>query len=430
MNTVSSRWVFNRSAKNKPFRLVRYYSIASLLGIAVVTLALLALHHQVITTNFVEHESHANIQVTRLLANVDREIYEKLLAKSSNGLDELGPQSMHYRVLDVVLRERVKGLPVVKVKVYRPDGVTVYSTNSAQAGENQSSNPGFLAAMNHEVHSHLNYRQKFDAFAGTIGDRTLLSSYVPLNFGDAIVPQGVIEVYSDVTDLLAKQQSKEWQITGPIVSLLTALYLFLFGVVRRAESIIREKHAEGKDRELEAMYQARHDRLTGAKNRTAFSEVLPAAIEQALNNDKAGALLYLDLNDFKKANDDFGHLVGDALLIQVVRRVQRAIGPRNDLYRIGGDEFTVIAPEASTEDQVAKITERIEVVMRDVFVVNDHRIWCSASIGVAFFPRDGVVADEVMRRADLDMYKAKVGKSDPLPPAETVVRPTVSSILC
>ena len=150
------------------------------------------------------------------------------------------------------------------------------------------------------------------------------------------------------------------------------------------------------------------DGLTNLPNRTAFLERVDEALHAARRNGLQCALLYLDLNQFKRINDTLGHLAGDAALVQVAGRLRRTV--RNDemVGRLGGDEFAVFIPKLATEDDVKGVADRVRAAFSAPLQVEGHLMEIGASIGVAFFPRDGSTRDELIAAADADMYRTKV----------------------
>jgi two-component system, sensor histidine kinase len=137
----------------------------------------------------------------------------------------------------------MRGTQVVKIKIYSLDALTVFSTESAQIGEDKSSNVGFLAARNGETVSELTYREEFSAFESVISDRDVLSSYIPV-FDDDGEISAVFEVYSDVTDLVAATADTRTQVVLVVGVSLMFLYFFLLVIVRRAAVILRARDAE------------------------------------------------------------------------------------------------------------------------------------------------------------------------------------------
>ncbi|EHR73070.1 PAS domain S-box/diguanylate cyclase (GGDEF) domain-containing protein [Burkholderiales bacterium JOSHI_001] len=149
---------------------------------------------------------------------------------------------------------------------------------------------------------------------------------------------------------------------------------------------------------------AHHDALTGLPNRLAFEQQL----EQTLAGGRTqAALLFVDLDHFKRVNDSLGHLAGDALLRTVAERLLATLRPGDVVGRFGGDEFMVLLPDvvdpAVVEDVVQRLLHAIEVPMR----VQGQAISVTPSIGVALYPRDAASAEELIKNADTAMYLAK-----------------------
>ncbi|NDV91503.1 EAL domain-containing protein [Alteromonas sp. 345S023] len=153
-------------------------------------------------------------------------------------------------------------------------------------------------------------------------------------------------------------------------------------------------------------YLATHDELTGLPNRSVLLERLVLMIGNAKRDAQLCAVLFIDLDEFKPVNDNLGHKVGDLLLKQVTKRLNKCIRDTDLLARLGGDEFVALV-SASYVDEVDDIAQRIiENVMQE-FRVASHRISVSASIGIAIYPNDGVTSDILLQRADEAMYHAK-----------------------
>ncbi|MDR0226096.1 MAG: EAL domain-containing protein [Burkholderiaceae bacterium] len=164
-------------------------------------------------------------------------------------------------------------------------------------------------------------------------------------------------------------------------------------------------------RELEACmhYHATHDTLTGLLNRWQFGLQMEQAIAQARQDGGPGgfALLLVDLDDFKAINDGYGHAVGDAVLREVARRLQSALGTSVTLARMGGDEFTALVHPCADE---AALRPRIEALLGELCrpcAIGHFALNFGASVGAAFFPQDAEDAGTLMRYADMAMYEAK-----------------------
>lgn len=155
--------------------------------------------------------------------------------------------------------------------------------------------------------------------------------------------------------------------------------------------------------------QAHFDSLTALPNRLLFRDRLSQELASCADGSHRGAVLYIDLDHFKKVNDSVGHGAGDHLLTIVAQRLRSCVKDGDTVARLGGDEFTVILRHLASADSANEIAQRIiESVQRPVSIAGrDHHV--RASIGITLFPDDGNSIEELMRNADLAMYQAKDG---------------------
>ncbi len=157
-------------------------------------------------------------------------------------------------------------------------------------------------------------------------------------------------------------------------------------------------------------HRAFHDPLTDLANRALFSERLEHAIRRA--EDGSIAVLFLDLDNFKTVNDTHGHAAGDALLTIATQRLRQCVRWEDTIARLGGDEFTVLLENVRDVSQVARSAERIAEALRQPFVLDGQEVQVSASIGIALDTDRSHSSDDLLREADLAMYRAKAaGKS-------------------
>src|SRR5262249_7977767 len=151
---------------------------------------------------------------------------------------------------------------------------------------------------------------------------------------------------------------------------------------------------------------ALHDPLSGLPNRTYFSERIESLIEQVRNGSPPAAALYLDLGHFKEVNDTLGHPVGDELLRSVAERLTRALRSADMVARLGGDEFAVLTATATDRETAHAIAMRIINTLCSPYTINGHTMVIGVSIGIAVIDRDTGSAADVMRHADIALYRA------------------------
>jgi diguanylate cyclase (GGDEF)-like protein/PAS domain S-box-containing protein len=170
---------------------------------------------------------------------------------------------------------------------------------------------------------------------------------------------------------------------------------------------------EARHYERRLHHLAHHDPLTGLANRTLLQERLKQAIQFATRNKRAGALAFMDLDNFKHINDNLGHDVGDVVLRETAMRLRANMREDDTVARVGGDEFVLVINDQGSVEQVGDLLERIRRSVSVPILAGGTEVVPGTSIGVALFPRDGGTVDKVMRAADAAMYHAKsLGKNN------------------
>lgn len=166
--------------------------------------------------------------------------------------------------------------------------------------------------------------------------------------------------------------------------------------------------------QAQLQHNAEHDPLTDLPNRALFTERTRQALTGRRAGDPGTAVLFIDLDGFKQVNDTIGHQAGDELLIQAARRLQESVRAGDTAARLGGDEFAALIlgdggrDRAARQRQVYEIADRLRLTLSQPYQIDGNEVRVAASIGVAFAERD-ITARELMRNADLAMYRAKSG---------------------
>lgn len=158
----------------------------------------------------------------------------------------------------------------------------------------------------------------------------------------------------------------------------------------------------------ELKYKSHHDSLTGLPNRLYLNEKIDEIKQQSKENSKKFAIIFLDLDHFKNINDTLGHDVGDALLKKVAGILKNNIKNRNDLItRIGGDEFIIVVGNITSIDDLLPIINNLLIEFRKEMLIKGYSLRLSASIGISIYPDDSTSIRELMKYADIAMYKSK-----------------------
>lgn len=165
--------------------------------------------------------------------------------------------------------------------------------------------------------------------------------------------------------------------------------------------------SDRKKAERTIKFQAYHDLLTRLPNRELFKDRFNLAISQAKRTNKLLAVMFLDLDHFKLVNDSLGHMIGDALLQGVARRIKKCVRAVDTLARFGGDEFTLLLPDISCNADVEVIAKKIIDQFKAPFSIENNELYVTISIGIAVYPDHGLCIDSLIQCADIAMYYVK-----------------------
>jgi diguanylate cyclase (GGDEF)-like protein len=179
------------------------------------------------------------------------------------------------------------------------------------------------------------------------------------------------------------------------------------GLLSSKNKQLIEEIEKRKESELKLSYQASHDALTGLPNRSYGNQRLQVEIDKANYNNSNLLVMFIDLDNFKQINDTLGHLAGDEVLKQSTDRLINAVGSKDLLSRLGGDEFLFIIPELDNQEVSKKYAEEILKLFDEPFVWNNQKFFVSISIGMSRYPQDGNSTQQLLANADMAMYSVK-----------------------
>ncbi len=160
-------------------------------------------------------------------------------------------------------------------------------------------------------------------------------------------------------------------------------------------------------------HQAYHDALTGLPNRNFLLEKIETIIKEHPHDDKKIAIIFLDLDNFKKVNDTEGHEAGDQLLRIATKRMRNCVREADILARLGGDEFVILIESDISQSGLMRMSANILESLAKPFLLNNHNHFISCSMGISIYPRDDTAPDGLIGKADMAMYRAKkMGKNN------------------
>ena len=165
--------------------------------------------------------------------------------------------------------------------------------------------------------------------------------------------------------------------------------------------------SEIKKSEAKMRSMAMHDSLTGLPNRTMMSSMMSHSIKSAKRQHELMAIMFIDLDNFKTINDNYGHKEGDNVLIETAKRLKDVLREEDIVYRFGGDEFIVTLEHIKNSEDIAKIAQKLNQSLQIPYQTNDYTFYISCSIGIAIYPNDASSVDELIKNADAAMYQAK-----------------------
>lgn len=424
------------------FKLLRYFSSASLISVVISAVVLGTVYREIATRQLLDLGESNNVALTRTLVNSLLPQWRTFLQTtvSLNKTDLLQHRDLAVMRRDIVAL--MHGTAVVKVKLYNLQGTTIFSTEEKQIGEDKSKNAGFLSARNGHAISELTHRDKFSAFDAVVVDRDLISSYIPIKAGEGKPVEGVLEVYADVTPLLKTIHKQQVLVVATVSAILLLLYGVLFFIVRHADKIIRrqylqqketeaalsesQRHLDSRVQELEVVnrtlevevierkaaekkieHMAYHDALTGLANRILLHDRIEQAISFASRHDMRNAVIYIDLDHFKHINDSLGHQAGDEVLQVIATRLKATLREGDTVARVGGDEFVISLQDIKTADYLVRLGQALlEAVIAPIETAG-QTLHPTCSIGMAIYPDHGRDVATLMRNADTAMYNAK-----------------------
>lgn len=360
----------------------------------------------VVSHYLIRFAENSSVNITYALSSIERDSF---FTAAPGGRRRVVAQIPPERLeeLDGRIRQFLKDLDIVKIKVYTRDKRIIYSTDRAIIGELDIGNRRLTNALSGRNDTELVRKDRVQDLANESKlDVDVVETYVPI-YDDAGEVIGCFEVYRDVS----RYRGEIWQIVSIALVVIAAISLVVYGV---AFIFLRKITQKLRDAQNALERYAATDPLTGLHNRRhilgrARQELARLQRERAHNKDHAAmSVTMLDLDHFKKVNDVYGHLVGDEVLKETALRIQATTRAYDLVGRLGGEEFVVVHPDAD-HTQAKTIAGRIwEAIRAQPYVIDGNEIKVTASLGVATL--DLATENDLtpaLERADRALYNAK-----------------------
>lgn len=290
----------------------------------------------------------------------------------------------------------IQSLQSVLFTLLRSDGIILfrYPDDVKSAGKPLSNKSGWIDALS-----------KGDQGFRVLGQADGNIRYVSIRK----VPGYPLIVDISVTESTALSQ---WWSRATAVGFGTSVFLllsiYLLWAMTRQMRLLSESEVSLAQKSKDLEHMARYDALTGLANRTLFLEQASAALARMRRLGEQFSLLMLDLDRFKTVNDSLGHPAGDALLQEVARRLQASLRQTDCVARLGGDEFAILQIGGENpKGEAIRLSERILKAVTQPYDIDGRKLVVETSIGIAVAPQDGETAADLLKSADLALYKAK-----------------------
>jgi diguanylate cyclase (GGDEF)-like protein len=389
------------------FRLLRYFSIASLVSMVLAAVVLGILHQLLEQGHLLRYGERRNVALAQSFANNTWPKFQGFL-NSAKGLDAetLRSRPVVARLARSV-RDAVRNTATLRVQIYQLDGRMLFSTDASQIGTSNGSDPGFLSATQGVPQSSILHYDKYDSLNGELANREVLSSFIPLRLGANQPAQAVMAIDSDITDLAASDTREGTRVALSVIAVLTALYAILFFIVKYADNIIRNQYEKQRHIEQNLRHVTTHDALTNLPNRLLLLDRIKQSLTSAERNNTLLAVAFVDLDLFQNINNSLGHEIGDQVLQTITHRLGGCVRESDTIARIGGDEFVVSVPDIKSSADILHISTKMLNAVALPIEIGGRELHLTASIGIALYPEHGNDAETLIGKADMAMHNAK-----------------------
>ncbi len=392
-----------RQTSLNPRRLLKLFTVVSAASVVVIIVYVSFGISAIITKKNIETAELDAVAITKALYELERDV---LYGTDASGRGSVQVSKEHFAVLDERMRFFLAPMNIIKIKVFSRDKVIVYSTDQSIIGQANPDNAKLSEAMNGTVVSNLGRKDEIRDLAGEQRmDVDIVEAYLPLRDGDEII--GSFEVYLDITRRQDQVRDTVFASVVVISSVLILVFGLLYLFMRRGTTELTRVQDD-----LETISIT--DALTGAYNRRhlfvrASEELSRLKRQNECRKENPGVgVILIDIDHFKRINDEHGHIAGDAVIKEVAARVKGMIRQCDTFGRYGGEEFLLILPDTEVSG-LRSVAERIwRAIRSEPFAIDDAvHIPVTCSLGASLMLESDDTIQAAIHRSDLALYRSK-----------------------
>jgi diguanylate cyclase (GGDEF)-like protein len=394
--------LLNIKTRNNPDSLLKLLVSVAFISIIVVVIMSSYGFYRVFSSFVIKSAEVDSVQLCRVIIE---EQQEQMFVTPPGKPVELGLHGTEILMFDSRLRSFLAPFNIIKVKIYNNKKMIIYSSDPMLIGKVDENIQRLKNALSGAVDAKMVTKDKASDMADEpLRDVDVVETYVPIMSPDNRI-LGSFEVYMNMTGYRKQIQQGVTLAT----SLLTLVLVFVFSI---SYLLIRGGTGQLKEAQSQLEHVAITDSLTGIHNRGYLMRRGDEEFELVRRKSRPLGCIMVDLDFFKRVNDTWGHVAGDKVLITVAERLKSSVRPYDIVGRYGGEEFMVLLPDTTFEQNVVVANRICERIRELPFELEDMSLPVTVSVGVSCFNKVDNSMNDVIKRADEGLYKAKADGRD------------------
>lgn len=394
--------LLNIKVRNNPDSLLRLLVVSAIISIVVIVLLGSYGFYRVFSGFVIKSAEIDSVQLCRVLIDEQKEF---MIIKQSGKPAELGVHGDGTAAFDSRLRQYLSPFNIIKVKIYNTGKQIVYSTDPSLIGKTDDKNQRLKKALSGAVDTKMVTKDKASDLAEEpLRDVDVVETYVPI-LGPEHTVVGSFEIYMNMTGYREQIRHGVILATSFLGFILSVVFGFSYLLIHGGTGQLKSAQSQ---LELIAMT----DPLTGIHNRGYLMKRGEEEFARVRRYSRSLGCVMLDLDYFKRINDSRGHVAGDHILKAVAGRLHHRLRPYDMVGRFGGEEFMVLLPDTNFEQSVVVASRICDLIRNTPFDIEGEQLQVTASLGVSSSSQTDYSLNDLIKRADEGLYKAKADGRD------------------